>query len=223
VLERYNHSSKRRVVSARWRHSDGAKAVINRSVTKRKKRAQQSHGIRVANCIKSAAVSLIIGSQRSSPKFVERTHFVSEDEFLAHVRAACNENGFDYADRAAWELEHKIPLEAYDVDNPEDMRRCWSPGNVHVMSKADNLEKSWKLIDHWIASAGVDCFPAAWMGAPPTEEMKKAHHDKCIAEKALADAADLEEDAEGSGEESDEEFEEWGDGSDSVQGEGSIA
>ena len=206
----YKESGKLDVVTKR----SNSKATLRRAQDPR--RALNINILKASSC-------LIRGEYATSPQFLTRTGWASEAAFLEHLRGACAAQCIDFDNRKSWQLEHKIPREAFDFDNPEDVRRCWSAANVHVMTVADNQHKSWKLIDHWIASAGVDCFPAAWMGAPPTEEMKKAHHDKCVAEKALADAADLEEDAEESGEESEEEFEERGEGSGSMQGEGSSA
>jgi hypothetical protein len=109
----------------------------------------------------------------------------------------------------------EIPEEAYDFDNPEDVLRCWSPANITAMTHHDNMEKSWKLTDHWIASAGPACYPRSWQNCPPTDEMKKAHHDRMIAPKPVgeqlespaSDASDYEEYES----DSEEEFEACGD------------
>lgn len=190
--------------------SEKGLACAARSSSKRKKRHQKSAAMRLKNAIKCAASDLIAGRHETSPTFVESTN-VSETAFVAHVRAACAAQGINFDDRKSWQIEHKIPCEAFNFDDPDDVRRCWSLSNVHVMTEADNKEKSWKLLDHWIASAGPSCFPAAWMGTPPTDEMKKAHAHKMLAAKALAESADVEDeenDEENSDEEDDEASEE---------------
>lgn len=202
---RYKHGAAGKAANQRYREGDTGQATAGRFVAKRQKRRHASAAMRLDGTIAGAAQQLIVGDRETSPTFLERTGWTG-DAFRAHVRAACAAQDIDFDDRKSWQLEHKIPREAYNFDDPADVRRCWSAANVHAMTKADNMEKSWKLFDHWIASAGAGCFPAAWQGAPPTEAMKQAHHDKCIAAKALAESADL-EDAE-EDESSDEECEE---------------
>jgi hypothetical protein len=187
--KRAKTSEKGKASAKRARTSEKGQATAARFAAKRTKRRQQSSAMRLDNNIYVAAWHLISGRNKTSPTFVERTG-VSETALLAHVRAACAAQCLDFDDRKSWQLEHKIPREAYDFDDPANVRCCWSLSNLHVMTKADNMEKSWKLIDHWIASAGPSCFPAAWQGRPPTEDMKRAHAAKMLAAKALVDAAD---------------------------------
>ena len=144
--------------------------------------------------ILGAARSLISNRIDTSPTFLERTGWTS-GQFRDHVRAACVAKGLDYADHGeAWELEHKIPRGAYDFNDPDDVLRCWSAANVHVMTPAENKQKSWHLLDDWVVSAGVDCFPAAWMGKPPTENMKKAHAEKMQEQEKLVEPTWMDDD-----------------------------
>jgi hypothetical protein len=188
--KRYSDGEAAKASRKRYKESETGKASTKRSADKRMERRQQSPAMRLDATILSASNHLICGRRQTSPTFLERTALASENAFLAVVSASCAANGFDFDGHGVvWELDHKIPREAYDFGNPDDVKRCWSASNLHAMTLSDNREKSWKLIDYWITSAGPSCFPAAWNGAPPTEEMKKAHHDNMLAEKALADAA----------------------------------
>jgi hypothetical protein len=189
--KRYRHGTAGNAASQRYRYGAAGQATADRFRAKRQKRRQQSSAMRLDNAIMAAADGLISCRRKTSPTFVERTG-VSEGALLAHMRVVCEQRGFAFEDRNMWQLDHKIPREAYDFDNPDDVRRCWSLYNLHAMTKADNMQKSWHLLDHFIASAGPGCFPAAWQGAPPTEDMKRAHNDKCVAAKALVEAEALE-------------------------------
>jgi hypothetical protein len=189
ITKRYKDSDAGKASNKRYKAGEAGKASASRFAAKRTKRRHQSAAMRLDDTIMAAANRLIGGRQQTSPTFLQRTAFATESHFLSVVSASCERRGFHWDDHGAtWEVDHKIPREAYDFDDPDDVRRCWSGDNVHVLSVADNAEKSWKLLDHWIASAGPGCFPAAWQGRAPTEEMKQAHHDKMLAAKALADA-----------------------------------
>lgn len=192
--KRYKDGESGKAAVKRYKDGEAGQAAAKRFSDKRVKRRHRSPAMRLDHTITAASNDLISGRHQTSPTFLERTAFASESEFLAVVRASCDANGFAFEDHGkTWQLEHKIPREAYDFGDPDDVKRCWSASNLHALTPADNKEKMWKLIDFCIASAGPSCFPAAWNGAPPTEEMKKAHADKMWAEKALADASKAEE------------------------------
>ena len=130
---------------------------------------------------------LLSGRHKTSPTFLERTGFASEQEFFDAVEAT-----FHLVPGANWDnygtvcqLDHKIPREAFDFNNPEDIKRCWSAKNVHAMTPQANMEKSWKLEDRYIAEAGVECFPVAWDGKAPDEAFKNAHAEKMMAPKSV--------------------------------------
>ena len=49
-------------------------------------------------------------------------------------------------------------------DDPFDVKRCWSPENIHAMEHKPNKEK-WNTIVHSIAST----VPVEWEGSMPCE------------------------------------------------------
>ena len=208
--KRYRDGEAGKATNKRYKKGEAGQATADRFAAKRTKRRQKSEAMRLDNNIMCAADHLIRGEHETSPTFVARTAFTSSKEFLDVVKASCVLKGLDFDKRETWELDHKIPREAFDFEDLEDVKRCWSAANIHVMTPADNKEKSWKLIDEWIAEAGPACYPAAWDGKPPTEEMKKAHHEKMMAEKPVADDDD---------DEVDDEFDEFEDEDDEFEGE----
>ena len=205
--KRYKNGESGKAANKRYRDGEAGQAAADRFIAKRQKRRQESDAMRLDDTIMTASSKLIRGEIETSPTFVERTAFTSVKAFLDVVNASCAANGLEFDKRETWELDHKIPREAFDFDDLEDVKRCWSAANIHVMTNAANQKKSWKLEDEWIASAGEECYPAKWMGKPPTEEMKKAHAEKMMSEKAIADAEDEfdDEDDEFEGEEACEE------------------
>jgi hypothetical protein len=132
---------------------------------------------------------LISGRYQTSPSFIARTGFASEAAFLSAVEATFAP-GMTFSNHGTvWELDHKIPREAYNFDKPEDVKRCWSAKNVHALACLANKEKSWKLIDQYIFEAGVECLPTAWNGKFPDADFKNAHAAKMMAQKILEDEA----------------------------------
>jgi hypothetical protein len=188
--KKYNTSEKGKAKEKRYREGDAGQAAAERFSAKRQKRRQESPAMRLALCIKSAANDLLTGRHETSPKFLERTSFDSEAQFLAHMDAECRKNDLVFEDRDSWTIDRKIPEEAYDFDNLDDVLRCWSPSNITAMTHHDNMEKSWKLTDWWIASAGPACYPLSWQNRPPTDEMKKAHADRMMAPKPVGEQID---------------------------------
>ena len=84
--------------------------------------------------------------RRKSPTFVKRTSFASAAAFQPPSRPPSHGSWCDWNNYCTvWELDHKIPREAYDFDNPEDIKRCWSAKNVHAMTNAGIMKSRGSL------------------------------------------------------------------------------
>jgi hypothetical protein len=191
--KRYDGSEKGKATDKRYREGDAGQEAAKRFADNRQDRRRASTAMRMDATILCAANKLISGLQMTSPTFIARTGFASEAAFLSAVEATF-QPGMTFANNGTvWQLDHKIPREAYDFDNSEDVRRCWSPKNVHALTKAANLEKSWKLIDQYIVESGIENFPTAWNGKFPDADFKNTHTAKMMARKILEDEAAEEE------------------------------
>ena len=189
VEKRYAESDAGKATQKRYREGDAGQETAKRFADNRQDRRRASPAMQMDHAIQCASNRLISGRHQASPKFIARTGFASETAFLAAVEATFAP-GMTFANHGhVWELDHKIPREAYDFDDPEDVKRCWSPKNVHALTKAANLEKSWKLVDQYVAEAGVETFPVAWNGQFPDADVKIAHAAKMLARKILEDEA----------------------------------
>jgi hypothetical protein len=198
--KRYDESEKGKAANKRYREGDAGQAKAKRSADNRQDRRRESTAMRMDNTILCASNKLMSGRRETSPTFVDRTGFASESEFLNVVNATF-QPGMTWANHGTvWELDHKIPREAYDFDNPDDVKRCWSPKNVHALTKAANKEKSWKMIDQYIFEAGPECMPVSWNGKFPDADFKLQHAAKMMAHKMMMEDDDEppEEDVAGS-------------------------
>ena len=183
--KRYKSSDKGKATKKRaykrYRSSEKGKARTKRSlgVIKRRRKADPAYCTdRSMLCL---AGNLISGRKQTSPTFVQQSSFASAAAFLAHM-AANLPDGMTMEDYGAgWHVEHKIPREAYDFSNPEDVKRCWSPENTRGFPPADNSEKSYKIIDALCREVGEENFPLSWGGVIPSEEKKEAFYAKIRA------------------------------------------
>jgi len=185
--KRAKTSKKGKATQRRYREGDAGQAKATRFLDNLQERRRESSAMRMDNAIMCASSGLISGRRESSPTFLQRTSFASEVQYL-NVLKATFEGEMDFDNHGTvWEVDHKIPREAYDFEDPEDVKRCWSAKNVHAMTVAANLEKSWKLIDEYIAAAGVANYPKAWNGKPPDDVVKITHNAKMVDQKAIDD------------------------------------
>jgi hypothetical protein len=199
TVQQYEQSDTGKANQKRKRTSEKGKARSKRGNAKRLKRRQENSAMRLAHSIKNAALELLSKQRKTSPAFLKHTAFNSEEEFVKHMKAECRKKGHDFNNRDAWTIDRKIPEEAYNFDDPRDVLRCWLPHNITALTPLENKQKLWHLIDHWIASAGPECYPLSWKNRPPTEEMKKDHHDRMLAPKPVGEEEEEFEACEGQG------------------------
>lgn len=180
---RYYKSEVGKAALKRSKTSGKGKATTKRLEIKRKERRQGSATLKLSANIRILACGLLSSRSKKSATFLKHTAFTSEEQFIQHMEDSCSKRGIDFKNRKLWELDHKIPVQAYDFNNTEDVLRCWSPDNLHALTRCENGEKTWKLLDKWIQSAGCACYPLLWQNRPPTEDMKMAYHNNVFAMK----------------------------------------
>ena len=186
AYKRYKSGDAGKAAAKRYHEGDAGQAATKRRADHRQDRRRASPAIQLDSAIQCASHKLISGSIQTSPTFVQRTGFESAEDFLSVVYETFVTGVMTFSNHGtAWHLDHKIPREAYDFDNPVDIKRCWSAKNVHAMTPAANMEKSWKLIDQYVAEAGVENFPVAWQGKFPDNDFKIAHAAKMMAQKMI--------------------------------------
>jgi hypothetical protein len=190
--ERYKEKDKKRKKNAtgkatakRYKDGEAGQEAIQRGFEARKQRRRDDPAVAMMHAVHAAAKDLVSGRHQSSPTFVARTSFTSEASFLAHLEGILDAKGWTWEDHGTvWHIEHKIPQQAFDFSDPEDIKRCWSHANVHAMTKEENDEKHFKIIDSFCTEAGSDRFPKSWNGAIPTEEQKQAFYARVQAGQA---------------------------------------
>jgi hypothetical protein len=154
---------------AKYRKSDkGAVAYEQRKESMATKYAtSEAHRLKMKLHVTAAKTAA--GQRLTSPLFVQHTAFTSLAQFRKHLRTKMPA-GMRMADHGKrWEIEHKIPQEAYDFANIEDVKRCWSPENVHCMQPGPNRRKSASIVPSFCQEVGVARYPCSWNGQIPVQ------------------------------------------------------
>lgn len=185
--KRFAMSEKGRAVIKKYLSTNKAKEARARCQKKLVERRRTDASFRRDCNVLRASNRLMSGDLKTSPTFIARTSFESESEFLSVVKSKLDvASGMTMENHGTvWHLEHSIPRQAYDFDNPEDVRRCWSAENLEAMTPEKNAEKWVYLHDETLAKVGRDRFPVAWNGEFPTEAFKKEFYARVLAEKQL--------------------------------------
>jgi hypothetical protein len=190
-MARSNKSDKGKERNKRFEKTEKGKNRLKRILLVQKERRQKDPAYKLSRDIRRFSTELLLG--KTCKPFVAHTAFNSAKEYVQHMErniVALNPN-WTMDDRGTlWEPDHKIPIEAYDFSNPDDVKRCWSPANMHCMTVHDNREKRWKIIDAFCNDAGVAAFPIAWNGLIPSDEEKEAFYAKCREKYELEDESD---------------------------------
>lgn len=186
---KYKSSDKGKASDALYRSGSAFKASRDRQNATKRKRRLVDPGYATMGSIACAAYRLIIGRYKTSRMFVERTSFASEAEFRDHMELQANHIGFELEDHATkWQMEHKIPVQAYDGTNPEDVRRCWSASNMHAMTPEENNKKGVKIIDSYVLEVDTDVWPLSWNGKLPSEKERMAFYERAHSKFDMYDS-----------------------------------
>jgi len=175
---RRNHNEAGLARRKKYKETDTYRHNSKRSVEHRRVRYHFDERYRMQCLTLSSARRLIIGECEQSHAFEQRTGWVSSN-FTSHMRNevakynALHETNHVLGD-VDIEQEHKIPCNAFDFTNPDDVRRCWSASNVHVMTRADNNAKDNKILDEYVNQVDVDAYPLSWNGVVPTQSEREA-------------------------------------------------
>ena len=65
---------------------------------------------------------------------------ISYNEYIKHFK---NDTLWEYyCNGENIHIDHIIPVSAYDFNNPEEIKKCWNPKNLRLLSAYENVKKS---------------------------------------------------------------------------------
>lgn len=175
--KRYNQSEKGKASASKYRSSDSGQARAADREAAVAGRRLASTALRLMDTMASMAYQLANGVHDSSPTFIERSGFVDQASYIAHMQSSRSQ--VQDPSNESPHIDHKIPKEAYDHSDPDDVKRCWSPCNMHMLSAKDNRSKSWILVEEYILQVPPEFWPKSWNGKIPTQQEREMFYTKC--------------------------------------------
>jgi len=156
VQKKYNGTAKGKARVARF----AAKQKIDRKET------DLFHRLRLKSCCSNVAAGRI----QDSAVFDAATEFESSTELRAHLAETWKEwdiemNWENYG--VVWNIDHRIPTEAYDHSIQENIQRCWSKANMRACPPDINAAKKDKVLKSQCDVVGLRYFPVGWEGEVP--------------------------------------------------------
>lgn len=85
------------------------------------------------------------------------------DDYLNHFNANYKEEFARYRSTKEYHIDHIIPCSAYNFTENEDIKKCWNPRNLRIISVKENMDKSDKIDIALIKQYGIlDLMPKGW-------------------------------------------------------------
>lgn len=158
----YTDTDAYRAKCSKYAKTDSGKAARQRSYAKHT----------LATNLMNGVARMLRGG--TSPNTISAISFRSAIDVRNHFRQQLSGDCTmaNYGD--AWTVDHRIPKSAYDHNDPEDVRRCWSKANMHPMSGKANKEKWTQLCPEEVAKVPPELWPKAWGGVARTAS--QGHH-----------------------------------------------
>lgn len=105
----------------------------------------------------------------SSPMLISNSSFTSETHLRNHFRSQMVGTAMTMQNYGGdcWGVDHRIPRSAYNHDDPEDVRRCWSPENMRPLDVQSNKQKASIIVPTEVDAVPVSHWPKAWNGQIP--------------------------------------------------------
>lgn len=178
-LSRYHKTEKYRVAVKKYEASDKNKAKQKR----RNDAVASDPGKKLMRAICNRLSDTLSGRRDDfSSKLASYTDFVSTEDVVQHFQGQFDETMTIENYGSAWAVDHIIARKWYDESDEDDLRRCWSRSNLQPLPPKENNHKRITIPkDSVLYAVGVEKWPKAWKGTPPTEETKdawyKLHHD----------------------------------------------
>ena len=93
----------------------------------------------------STSVYLALREAKAGRPWEELVGFTMQD-LRKHLESQF-QKGMTWENFGKWELDHKIPISAFNFKGPEDIdfRRCWSLSNLQPLWKIENRTKNAKI------------------------------------------------------------------------------
>lgn len=100
---------------------------------------------RLIASIRSQLVLILRGKYPGTKGLLRRLGY-SRHALIAHLEAQFQPDmSWDNYGRGGWEVDHRIPVKAFDQSDPEQFRACWALSNLRPLWAEENRAKGARL------------------------------------------------------------------------------
>jgi hypothetical protein len=125
-------------------YQNNKKEIINKSVNYRRERRKKDPLYIVYGRIHAAFSSTLKLQMVQKTQRLFKYTSIPMEQYLKHLKSDPLWN--DYAiHRASYNIDHIIPCALYNFSNLQDIKKCWNPKNLRLLSKIENIKKSNKF------------------------------------------------------------------------------
>jgi hypothetical protein len=167
ATDKYSRSEKGQTTMKAWRHSAAGISKQARSDAAKAELYRTDANFRAQRKVHVLGSKLLKDRSATSPTFLKRTGWKSEKAFRVHMKSTWSDGMSWNNYGTAWEIDHKIPQEAYNFIDKADAKRCWRPNNIWALPPLENSKKNTTLDIQLCMSVGASCFPVSWEGNLP--------------------------------------------------------
>ena len=91
---------------------------------------------------------------------------------IQHLERQAEEMGYtmDELRQMKYQIDHKIPVSLYDLNDMDDIKNCFNPINLQWPPQVENIVKGNKIFRDLIITLPIEIYPKSWGGVIPEKQ-----------------------------------------------------
>lgn len=111
-----------------------------------------------------------------------RDYGINYKECIKHLEKEADKLGYTLVEIKSlkYQIDHVIAMSLYDLNDPEDISRCWNIANLRWLPAKENISKGNRLRPEdieVIKTLPKEIYPKSWKGVIPTTNEKENAHE----------------------------------------------
>lgn len=137
---RKNNSAKISKYGKKWREDNKQKILENNRFYKKKKR--ETDIIFRLHCNISSSISRCV-KRKTTTQYL-KTFGYTIDNLVEHLESLF-EKGMNWENYGKWHIDHIYPVSKFNLEDEEQLKRCWALDNLQPLWDLDNIKKGNKV------------------------------------------------------------------------------